>query len=147
MPNRRGRALSTGCEPIVPQYADRFAGSHLWLDLCSGQVWEQNNFTTEDERMVVTLVAQLTVAYENLLFLDEIRRGEESLRRSERKYKNFVTNASYGICHADPEGRPLSANPALLRMLEYESEETLLSSSTLPFEKLLLELIHKGFHM
>ena len=95
--------------------------------------------------MVVTLVAQLTVAYENLLFLDEIRRGEESLRRSERKYKNFVTNASYGICHADPEGRPLSANPALLRMLEYESEEAFLGSSTLPFEKLLLENAFTSF--
>ncbi len=59
--------------------------------------------------------------------ITERRRAEEALRRSEADYRGIVDNATYGIYRSTPEGRFLSANPALVSMLGYDSEEELLA--------------------
>lgn len=56
----------------------------------------------------------------------ERKRAEEALRRSEADFRSVVEDAPYGIYRADTTGRFLQANPALQRMLGYESEEVLL---------------------
>jgi signal transduction histidine kinase len=43
--------------------------------------------SSEDERLIAMLAAQLTVAYENLLLLQEIERAGEVLRKAEAKYR------------------------------------------------------------
>ncbi len=55
------------------------------------------------------------------------KRSEESLRRSESKYRGLVDHANYGIYRSSPEGRFLSVNPALVEMLGYDSEAELLA--------------------
>ena len=57
-------------------------------------------------------------------------RAEEALRRAESKYRTIFENAEEGIFQTSPEGRFLSANPALARMFGYASPEEVMSSVT-----------------
>jgi PAS domain S-box-containing protein len=54
----------------------------------------------------------------------------EALRRAEQKYRSIFENASEGIFQTTPDGRYLSANPALARMYGYDSPTELLSALT-----------------
>src|SRR6204780_4982577 len=54
-----------------------------------------------------------------------LRASQEGLRRSEVNFRSLVTNAPYGICRCDSTGVLLSANPALVSMLGYESQSEL----------------------
>jgi two-component system cell cycle sensor histidine kinase/response regulator CckA len=49
------------------------------------------------------------------------------LRRSEASYRSIVERAPYGIYRASSAGRFLMANPALVKMLGYDSESEVLS--------------------
>jgi PAS domain S-box-containing protein len=55
------------------------------------------------------------------------KRAEEALRQSEEQYRSLVEGAPYGIFRSSPEGRFLVANPAMVRILGYDSEKELLS--------------------
>jgi PAS domain S-box-containing protein len=55
----------------------------------------------------------------------ERRQVEEALRESEERYRNLFENATIGIYRTTPEGKILLANPAMLRMLGYETFEAL----------------------
>ena len=46
----------------------------------------------------------------------------------ERKYRSIFENAVEGIYQSTPDGRVLSANPALARMLGYDSPEAMIAS-------------------
>ncbi len=59
----------------------------------------------------------------------EKQRAEDALRRSEVNYRSVVQGAPYGICRAAEDGRLFNANPALVEMLGYASEEELLSTN------------------
>ncbi|MGZ4732650.1 MAG: ATP-binding protein [Terriglobales bacterium] len=54
----------------------------------------------------------------------------ESLRAAEEKYRNIFENAVNGIFQVTPDGRYTAANPALVKMLGYDSAEELLRSRT-----------------
>src|SRR3984957_19849916 len=54
-----------------------------------------------------------------------LRSAQEGLRRSEINFRSLVTNAPYGICRCDSAGQLLDANPALLGLLGYSSNEEL----------------------
>src|SRR6202140_4947253 len=51
----------------------------------------------------------------------------EALRRAEQKYRSIFENATEGIFQTTPEGKYLSANPALARMYGYDSPEEMLA--------------------
>jgi len=53
----------------------------------------------------------------------ERKRMEQELLESERKYRHIFEGVAEGIYRSTPEGKPLMANPALVRMLGYESLE------------------------
>lgn len=53
--------------------------------------------------------------------------AEDAVRRSERSYRTLVERATYGIYRSTPDGRLLAVNPALVRMLGYNSEAELLA--------------------
>jgi PAS domain S-box-containing protein len=55
---------------------------------------------------------------------------EEDLRAAEEKYRNIFENAVEGIFQARPDGRIISANPALARILGHDSAEDLLRSAS-----------------
>ncbi|HUK26504.1 MAG TPA: PAS domain S-box protein [Terriglobales bacterium] len=62
-------------------------------------------------------------------FLTDItgqKRIEEALRAAEEKYRSIFVNSLEGIYQVTPDGRYLSANPALARMLGFDSAEDLM---------------------
>jgi PAS domain S-box-containing protein len=58
------------------------------------------------------------------------RKVEEKLEESEAKYREIFENAVEGIFQTTPEGRLITANPAMARIFGYESPEALASSAT-----------------
>ena len=59
-----------------------------------------------------------------------LKKAEDGLREREQKYRSIFENAVEGFYQVTPEGRYLSANPALARMYGYESPEELMNSVT-----------------
>lgn len=53
--------------------------------------------------------------------VEERRRAEKALAEAEKKYRTIVENAAGGIYQVNHEGRILSANPALARILGFNS--------------------------
>jgi two-component system, cell cycle sensor histidine kinase and response regulator CckA len=58
--------------------------------------------------------------------ITERRRVEQDLRRSEARFASLVQDAPYGIYRVTLDGQFLQVNPALVRMLGYQSEAELL---------------------
>jgi len=58
--------------------------------------------------------------------ITEKRRAQEELRRSEANFRSLIHDAPFGVLRSTLEGRVLQANPALVNMLGYNSEEELL---------------------
>ena len=58
--------------------------------------------------------------------IEDRQRAEKALQEAEKKYRTIVQNAAGGIFQLTPEGLYLSANPALARLLGYESSEDVL---------------------
>jgi PAS domain S-box-containing protein len=58
------------------------------------------------------------------------RRAEESLARAEEKYRSIFENAMEGIYQTTLEGRCINANPALAKILGYDSPEELMNTLT-----------------
>lgn len=61
-----------------------------------------------------------------IMDIEERRRAEKALHEAEKKYRTIVENAAGGIFQLTPEGLYLSANPALARLLGYNSPEDVL---------------------
>ena len=55
------------------------------------------------------------------------RQAAESLRRSEERYRSLFERAAHGIFRTTPDGAFVDVNPALVKMLGYESEAELLA--------------------
>ncbi|MEK6756284.1 MAG: PAS domain S-box protein [Bacteroidota bacterium] len=55
------------------------------------------------------------------------KRAEEALKQSEEDYRSIFENAVEGICRSTVDGKFLKVNPALVKMLGYDSEEELLN--------------------
>ncbi len=58
--------------------------------------------------------------------VEERRRAERALSEAEKKYRAIVENAASGIYQVTPEGHYLSANPAMARILGYDSSDEIL---------------------
>ncbi|MEM6423563.1 MAG: PAS domain S-box protein [Cyanobacteria bacterium P01_D01_bin.128] len=61
--------------------------------------------------------------------ITERRRSDLALQKAEEKYRSIFENAAEGIFQAMPSGRYVSANPALAKMLGYNSPEQLLAQT------------------
>jgi len=59
--------------------------------------------------------------------ITERKRAEEAVRHSEVEYRGLVEHAAAGIYKTTREGKILRANPALVKMLGYDSEAELLA--------------------
>jgi len=64
------------------------------------------------------------------LDVTERAQAEKALREAETKFRSLFENSSDGIFQNTPEGRMVSANPALARMLGYGSPEELIRERT-----------------
>lgn len=61
---------------------------------------------------------------------EEKRRAEEALREAEEQYRSLFENSVEGIFQTTVEGRIKTANPALARILGYDTPQELISSIT-----------------
>jgi len=77
-----------------------------------------------DEHGKVTAVMSISAD------ITERKQAEEALRQAEEKYRSIFENAVEGIFQSTPEGRYISANPAMARMFGYESPEELMADIT-----------------
>jgi PAS domain S-box-containing protein len=57
--------------------------------------------------------------------ITERKKAESALRRSEQQYRELFENIREGVYQTSPDGRILAANPELLRMLGFSSQEEL----------------------
>ncbi len=79
---------------------------------------------------------------QNLQLQQEIKekqQAEESLRVAEEKYRSIFENATEGIFQVTPDGRYITANPALARIYGYESPEELMTQITNIGQQLYVE--------
>jgi PAS domain S-box-containing protein len=58
--------------------------------------------------------------------ITNLKRAEQALRRSEADFRSLMQEAPYGIYRVTKEGKVLHVNPALVRMLGYDSEQEFL---------------------
>jgi len=58
----------------------------------------------------------------------ERKRAEEALRQAEQKYREIFENAGEGIFQTTPDGKFITANPALARMLGFDAPEELIAA-------------------
>jgi diguanylate cyclase (GGDEF)-like protein/PAS domain S-box-containing protein len=59
--------------------------------------------------------------------MSERRRADRKLQEAERNYQEIFDGAIEGVFQTSPEGRVLAANPALAKMLGYDSAEEVVS--------------------
>jgi PAS domain S-box-containing protein len=63
------------------------------------------------------------------LMTASLKETQDGLRRSEENYRGIFENAPEGIVRTTPDGRVLSANPAIARKLGYASPEQLIAEA------------------
>jgi two-component system cell cycle sensor histidine kinase/response regulator CckA len=78
-----------------------------------------------------------------LVDITEIKRTEETLRSTEKKYRTIFENAIEGIYQTTPQGKYISANPALARMLGFASAAELIEART---DLRTQEYVHPEMH-
>jgi PAS domain S-box-containing protein len=78
-------------------------------------------YGAEDLRLLNFVAEQTAVAVQR-------RQAEDALALAEQRYRSIFENAVEGLYVTAPEGRFLSANPALARMLGYDSVPALLTA-------------------
>jgi two-component system, cell cycle sensor histidine kinase and response regulator CckA len=62
--------------------------------------------------------------------ITERKQAEQALRQAEQRYRSIFEEAIVGIFQSAPDGRYLSVNPALAKMLGYDSPQKMLESVT-----------------
>jgi PAS domain S-box-containing protein len=96
----------------------------LFEDYRDGMWLENSIYPVTDSRGQVTKLA---------IYSRDItgrKHSEELLKQAEEKYRSIFENAAEGIFRNTPEGRIIAANPALAKMLGYDSPEELANVMT-----------------
>ncbi|RMG50550.1 MAG: PAS domain S-box protein [Acidobacteria bacterium] len=89
-----------------------------------GLIWlggaETERFTPTTVSLITAVANQITMALANARLYDQ-------MKESERKYRSIFENLVVGLYQSSPEGRILTANPALVQLLGYDSLDELLA--------------------
>ena len=126
--------------PLIPQALAlpspaqlEAANQALEKEICDRKQAEADvrRLNAELEQRVNERTAQLRLVNEKLAAeIAERIQASEALRQAEEKYRSIFENASGGIFQTTPDGRYLSANPALARIYGYSSSEELIAKLT-----------------
>jgi two-component system cell cycle sensor histidine kinase/response regulator CckA len=65
-----------------------------------------------------------------LVDITEIKQAEEALRKTEQKYRTIFENAIEGIYQVTPQGKYISANPAMAKIFGFASAAELIEQRT-----------------
>jgi PAS domain S-box-containing protein len=90
------------------------ANHHVFGALVITSYSEKSALRERDKEVLTLISRQLAAAIDH-------KRSEQSLRRSEVRYRSLVQTAVYGIYRSSLKGRFLDVNPALIGMLGYNS--------------------------
>ncbi|MFP5221127.1 MAG: EAL domain-containing protein [Acidobacteriota bacterium] len=82
---------------------------------------------SEHARAVCSESGQVLFYEGSMMEITKRKRAEEKLRRAEEKFRSIFENSLDGIFQAAPDGRFISANPAMARILGYDSPESLMA--------------------
>ncbi len=106
------------CLTLIPLIYRKSLVGFLRFDFHSNYLWSADRMT------LLKMVAEM---FANTI---ERKRTEVVLRQTEAKYRSIFENAVEGIFQTSVEGRYLSANPALAKILGYSSAEALIQTLT-----------------
>jgi PAS domain S-box-containing protein len=100
--------------------------------LPQGSIVRNKEITFWDFKYYIIGVMTFCLAESVLIFFLVIQRrrkksAEESLRKTEEKYRSIFDNALEGIFETSPQGQLLTVNPALARILGYDSPGEIIS--------------------
>ena len=87
---------------------------------------DHNDYSVRANKVCDDEVGVLTDAFNQMLA--QIQSQDSALRKAEEKYRLIFEDAIEGIFQTTPDGKYLSANPALARMYGYDSPEELMKS-------------------
>jgi urea transport system substrate-binding protein len=71
--------------------------------------------------------------------ITERKQALDALRQAEERYHSIFENSDQGLFQVTPDGRYLSANPALARIYGYKSPEDLIANSTTLSEQIYVD--------
>ncbi len=89
-------------------------GSSVIVSLSATPLWDENGKV----RGIIGFLTDIT----------DLKSTEQAWRDAEAKYRSIFENAVEGIYQASPDGKYLSANPALARMFGFDSPQELMSA-------------------
>lgn len=126
--------------PSIPR-EEFLEAAHLHRDLLSGQILtnrEVQRQRRDGSRVTVNLSAapirdanrKVKGILGFLIDITEQRRAQEALKLAEQKYRAIFENSVEGIYQTTPGGNYISANPALVHMLGFDSEAELIDAIT-----------------
>ena len=129
----RKELLSMTVHDIDPDYS-----SEIWpefwkkLKQSGSLTFESRHRTKDGKTFPVEIVANFFI-YKGKEYHSGLARNiterkimEETLRKSEEKYRSIFDNAVEGIFQTTADGKYISVNPALARMVGYDSPEELI---------------------
>jgi PAS domain S-box-containing protein len=94
--------------------------------------WKDFKTTTRDGRVIDTAWNRVKLSDGTSIGIGrditDRRRAEEALREAEQQYRNIFENSHEGIFQTSEDGRSLVANPALARMLGFDSPAELIQN-------------------
>ncbi|MEG4320965.1 MULTISPECIES: PAS domain S-box protein [unclassified Microcoleus] len=99
------------CKVVLKNY--RKDGTPFWNELAISPVRDSSGIVTH----FIGVQADITDRFQ----------AEFALKQAEEKYRTIFENATEGIFQTAPDGRYLSANPALARMYGYDSPSELIA--------------------
>ncbi len=110
-------------------------GGALGIIILAGR--EERLLGLQSIEALMTIAEQLGTAIENARLyheaqreLAERKRAEESLRKSEERYRSLFEGVPVGLYRTTPDGHFLDVNPAMLEMLNYPDQESLQAAGT-----------------
>jgi PAS domain S-box-containing protein len=128
----RGKDGSAAVNRVPFGDSNRPSASSMYVPIRSGgavlgilsiQSYTPGAYSEDDLKLLQTLADHCGDALQRI-------KVAEALREAEAKYRSIFENATEGIFQTTPEGRYLSANPALARMFGYQSPQEFISSIT-----------------
>ncbi|HPR63317.1 MAG TPA: PAS domain S-box protein [Thermoanaerobaculia bacterium] len=133
----------TGYEPeeVIGQSARILKSGHhddafyadIWKTVTSGKTWlgeivnrrKDGSLYTEEQTITPVKQAGYRITHFIAIKQDITERkiAEETLKKSEERYRSLFENAVLGIYQTTPDGKIIAANPALIKMLGFSSFE------------------------
>lgn len=93
-----------------------FKGTRRWMETHAAPLIDKESRVT----------AQLAITRD----ITEQKRAEEALRKAETKYRHIFENSGEGIFQTTPDGKFLTANPALAKMFGFDSAQEIIDIRT-----------------